>query len=271
MTMKMPSDMANGIAYEIVKLFSGWSSLFRLSTFGLAAVLLVALAGCGPDYSPNTYSAAALQQANKVEPGVVVGFREVVISADGTVGAVTGGAAGGVLGSQVGGSGVGTALSTIGGSIVGGAVGNTIEHVTGDTTGWEYIVRKHNGDLLSVTQREPKPIPLGQKVLVITGSQARIVPDYSVAIAPEPEPAKAKPEAKEAPAAAAQPAPQAAPSPAPAVAPAATEPPPAATEPPPAATKPPPAAAEPPPAATEDAKPAAGDGAPATDAVPSGS
>src|SRR4051812_31888142 len=65
---------------------------------GLAMGLLVALSGCGPDYSPNSYSAAAVQQANKVDQGVVAGFREIAIKADGTVGAVTGGAAGGVLG-----------------------------------------------------------------------------------------------------------------------------------------------------------------------------
>jgi outer membrane lipoprotein SlyB len=53
-------------------------------------------------------------------------------------------------------------------------------------------VRKANGDLLSLAQREPTPIPLGQKVLVITGNQARIVPDYSAALDPPPAPASDK-------------------------------------------------------------------------------
>lgn len=156
----------------------------RLLTLALLASTSIALCGCAPDYSPDIYAANAMQQANKVEPGVVIGYRQVEISAGGTVGAVSGGAAGGILGSEVDASGVAKALSTLGGTVVGGIVGTTIEHAAGDTTGWEYIIRKPNGDLLSVTQREPSPIPVGQKVLVITGNQARVVADYSVALDP---------------------------------------------------------------------------------------
>ncbi|HEV2673622.1 MAG TPA: hypothetical protein VGV37_03710 [Aliidongia sp.] len=163
--------------------------------FGLSLVAFAALGGCAPDYSPNTYNAAAVQQANKVETAVVVGFRQVNISAAGTVGAVTGGAAGGILGSQAGPSSTASALGAVGGGIVGSILGTGIEHATADTTGWEYIVQKPNGDLLSVTQREPQPIPLGQKVLVITGNQARIIPDYSVA--KDPPSAKDKPADKD--------------------------------------------------------------------------
>jgi outer membrane lipoprotein SlyB len=165
--------------------------VLRFSKRGLLALALAALAGCAPDYSPNTYASNAVQQANKVEPAVVVGFRQVEISASGTVGAVSGGAAGGILGAQAGSGGIATALSGVGGAVVGSLVGTGIEHATSDTTGWEYIVRKSNGELLSLTQREPTPLPLGQKVLVITGNQARIVPDYSL---PEPAATTAEPE-----------------------------------------------------------------------------
>jgi outer membrane lipoprotein SlyB len=146
---------------------------------GLPALVLAALAGCTPDFSPNTYSATAVQQANKVERAVVIGYRQVDIKANGTVGAVSGGAAGGILGAQAGDTNVTTALGTVGGTLVGGIVGTFIEHVGGDTTGWEYIVRKPDNELLSVTQREPQPLPIGQKVLVITGNQARVIADYS--------------------------------------------------------------------------------------------
>lgn len=146
----------------------------------LPMVLLAALGGCGPDYSPNTYSTAAVQQANKVEQGVIAGYREVRIRTDGTVGAVTGGAAGGVLGAQEPDGGVVTALSAIGGTLVGGIIGAGVEHATDDTTAFEYLVRKTNGDLLSVTQKDTTPLAVGLKVLVIEGKQARIVADYSV-------------------------------------------------------------------------------------------
>ena len=163
--------------------------MLRFLKTGLSWGVLAMLAGCAPDYSPDIYASSAVQQANKVEPAVVVGFRQVKISANGTVGAVTGGAAGGILGAQTGSSATDAALGSVAGSVVGSMIGKTIEHATGDTVGWEYIVRKPNGDLLSVTQREEKPLPLGQKVLVITGAQARIIADYSVIPEPPPPPA----------------------------------------------------------------------------------
>jgi outer membrane lipoprotein SlyB len=164
----------------------------HLSPCPLLVVAALALTACAGEHSPDVYAADAVQQANKVEPGVVVGFRQVTISASGKVGAVTGGAAGGILGgSQAGSLGVSSALGAVGGTAIGGIIGNTIERVAGDTTGWEYIVRKPDGGMLSLTQREPKPIPVGQKVLVITGSQARIVADYAGVGEPHPAPAPA--------------------------------------------------------------------------------
>jgi outer membrane lipoprotein SlyB len=173
----------------------GGIALFR-SVLALAGLLLLpALAGCMRDYSPNTYSSAAAQQANKVTQGVVIGYREVVISADGTVGTVTGGAAGGVLGAQTPGSGIATALGTIGGTLLGGLVGTGVEHAAGDTHAFEYLVRQTDSSLVSVTQRDASPLPVGEKVLVIAGNQARIVRDYSQ---PVPESAPASPPGDEA-------------------------------------------------------------------------
>ena len=183
----LPGDEPGGFA---VRNWAGFktdgSPVFRSVSFCLCIAAVGGLAGCTSDYSPNTYASSAVQQANKVEPGVVVGFRQVAISANGTVGAVSGGAAGGILGAQVGSGGMNAALGTVGGTAIGSLLGTAMEHIAGDTTGWEYIVRKSNGDLLSLTQKEPQPLPIGQKVLVITGNQARIVPDYSTPADPAP-------------------------------------------------------------------------------------
>lgn len=143
------------------------------------------MAACSPDYSPNTYSSTAVQQANKVDQGTVVGRREVGVTGQSATGAVAGGAAGGIAGSQIGG-GVTSAFGALGGSLVGGVVGSAVEQTTGSTTAYEYVVRKSTNDLLSVTQQDAKPLEIGQKVLVIAGSQARIVPDYTVALDPAP-------------------------------------------------------------------------------------
>lgn len=151
---------------------------------------VAALGGCAPNYSPDTYASGSVQQANKVEQGVVAGRRQVGVSADGTAGGLTGAAAGGIAGAQAPGGGMRTALTALGGSVVGGLVGSGIERATGDTTAYEYVVRKGNGELVSVTQKDTRPLELGQKVLVIAGGQARIVPDYTV---PPQAPASAGP------------------------------------------------------------------------------
>jgi outer membrane lipoprotein SlyB len=155
-----------------------------------ACLALLALGGCTPDFSPNTYNATAVQQANKVEQGVVVGVREVDVKVSGNTGAAAGAAAGGIAGSQLPGSNATSALGAVGGGLLGGLLGSGVERATGDTKAFEYIVRKPNNELVSVTQVDTTPLALGQRVLVIAGSQARIVADYTTQ---PPEPVKPEP------------------------------------------------------------------------------
>jgi outer membrane lipoprotein SlyB len=164
-----------------------------LAAVPILAPLVLTLTGCGPNYSPDTYATNAAQQAGKVDSGVIAGVRKVQISASGAVGGVAGATAGGVAGAQVG-TGATSAFPAIGGSLLGGIAGVTTEHIVGDTDGFEYIVRKANGDMISVAQKDEKPLRVGEKVLVIAGPQARIVPDYTV-----PFDASAKPPATPAP------------------------------------------------------------------------
>ena len=180
-----------------------------MKRFGAMGAAL-ALAACSPSYSPDTYASSSVQQASRVEQGTVVGVRKVAVQASGTTGAVTGGAAGGIAGSQ---APVGTAFTTLGGTLVGGLIGSGIERAAGDTMAYEYIVRKPNGELVSVTQTDTVPLALGQRVLVIAGTQARIVADYTMppelpapnrsAVASEPP----KPEASQPPESTPAPAP----------------------------------------------------------------
>jgi outer membrane lipoprotein SlyB len=169
----------------------------------LVLPVLMMLVACAERYTPDTYATRAVQQANKVEQGVVVGVRKVQISAEGSTGAAAGAAAGGVLGAQTPGGGIGQALGGVGGALVGGLIGKATESAAVDTPAYEYVVRTEKEDLLSVTQNDTVPLAIGQKVLVITGNQARVVPDYTVATAPRspareaaparPEPPEAKP------------------------------------------------------------------------------
>ena len=152
----------------------------------LAMLLACALplAGCGPSYSPDSYDSGAVQKANPVDQGVIIGARPVGVTNDGSTGAVTGAAAGGIAGSQLPGSGATSALGALGGSLIGSLVGRSTEKVAGATTAYEYIVRKADDKLISVTQQDELPLVVGMHVLVIAGAQARIVPDYTVKVAP---------------------------------------------------------------------------------------
>jgi outer membrane lipoprotein SlyB len=184
----------------MIERFSMSRSLRTGFAAGTAAVLCILMAGCTPDYSPNTYASNAAQQANKVNQGIIVGVRAVQISADTTLATASGGAAGGVIGAGFG-EGSGSAAGAAAGAIAGGVVGNVVGHAAGDTDGFEYIVKKSNGDLLSVTQKDTRPLGIGAHVLLIEGPQARIVPDYTVpvvveALHPEdvkPAPVKSEP------------------------------------------------------------------------------
>ncbi|MBI0538480.1 hypothetical protein D9599_23240 [Roseomonas sp. KE2513] len=175
---------------------------------------LLLLAGCGNSYSADTYATRAVQQVNPVQQGVIIGAREVAISADGATGAAVGAAAGGLVGGAATGSHLTSALAGVGGGLVGGLLGTATERVVNDNRGTEYIVRRTNGELVNVTQRDVPPLPIGQKVLVIAGAQARIVPDYTVADPVAAKPAGQAPAVVEAPVRADPPAATSTPAPA---------------------------------------------------------
>ncbi len=47
---------------------------------------------------------------------------------------------------------------------------------------------------MSVTQKDAEPLAIGQKVLVIAGNQARVVPDYTVPVEEPPKQTAAAPQ-----------------------------------------------------------------------------
>lgn len=152
----------------------------------------LALAGCNQGYSPNTYASNAAQVEANVQRGVIIGVRQITISANGTLAVATGAAAGGVAGSQVSGGPVATTLGAIGGTLAGSIGGAAAAQAVGDTKGWEYIVQEDGNKLVSVTQTSKTALPVGLHVLVIADTQqARIVPDYTVQTASAPPAANA--------------------------------------------------------------------------------
>ena len=76
-------------------------------------------------------------------------------------------------------SGPVSAFTAFGGSRSMASLGRR-QHTTADTMVFEVIFRKANGDLVSVTQKDKAPLAIGQRVLVIAGNQAKVLPDPTV-------------------------------------------------------------------------------------------
>ena len=104
------------------------------------------LAGCGPNMP-----AAGVPQSNEAQQGVVIGLRKVAAKFP--------------------------AMAVVGGA------DSVVEHAAVDAASFEYIIRKANDDLVSVTQSDRTPLALWQNVRVVAGSRARVVPDHGVSTA----------------------------------------------------------------------------------------
>lgn len=138
---------------------------------------MLMLAGCAANVSPNTYSIGSVGQVNRTVAGTIVSARPVSI--DGTTGggAMAGGGAGAVAGSSIGGSGRANVIGAIGGAVVGSIAGAAIEHRASMQDGVEYVVQTTNDNMMTVVQGAVPVFSVGQRVLVLYGSPARVIAD----------------------------------------------------------------------------------------------
>lgn len=152
----------------------------------LLVLILVALAvtGCTPSLSPDTYTTSGAGKVNRVVAGVVVSSRVVQVSDDanagdgGKTGMIAGGIAGAIAGSALGG-GRGSALTAVGGAVAGGVLGNVAQKGLTKQTGVEYVIKTKDGSLISVVQGPTPTFQRGQHVLVEYGRRARVIADPS--------------------------------------------------------------------------------------------
>jgi outer membrane lipoprotein SlyB len=102
----------------------------------------------------------------------------VNISGTTGVGGATGTASGAIIGSAAsGGNGRGSALGTIAGAVAGGLVGAAIESNAAQQGGNEYVLQTENGNLMTIVQGLDPLFSVGQRVLILYGSPARIIKD----------------------------------------------------------------------------------------------
>ena len=137
----------------------------------------LALAACASRYSGDTVKPGAVKQVSRIDRAVVESYRVVEVSNDRPlIGTGIGAAAGGIGGSAAG-HGPVNALATLGGVVVGGVVGAMAEKGLTDTQAYEYVLRRDGGELIAFVQRDPQPLPVGQRVFLIYGTEPRLIAD----------------------------------------------------------------------------------------------
>ncbi|MDE2337551.1 MAG: hypothetical protein KGL10_09590 [Alphaproteobacteria bacterium] len=137
----------------------------------------VALSACAQPQSRGVYNQSEVGKQTDVELGKIIGVRHVKVQAQDTgVGTLGGAAAGGVAGSTAGG-GKGAILTAIAGAVVGGIAGDAAERALRNEIGIEYVIRKDDGQTVSIVQnigKDDKPLHVGERVMIQTdGSYQR--------------------------------------------------------------------------------------------------
>lgn len=145
--------------------------------FIIPTLAIVLLTACAPNLSSSNYNVNSVGAANKVVRGVIVSERYVQVGKNSGTGALAGGVAGAAAGSVIGGGTRANIIGGVGGAIVGGLLGNEIEKSVSRSTNIEYIIKTHKGGMLSVVQGPQPPLAVGQRVMVILGSPARVIAD----------------------------------------------------------------------------------------------
>jgi len=139
-------------------------------------ILVPLLAGCARDIASDSYSAQSVGESGRAVRAEVVSVRPVSVEGTKGIGTLAGAGAGGVAGSALGTGSRGDILGAIGGALVGGILGAVTEDSLTSQSGWEYVVQTADGGLVTLVQGG-EPLAEGQKVILLYGERARLIPD----------------------------------------------------------------------------------------------
>lgn len=146
-------------------------------TLLLLIISILTLWGCTQNISPNTYANTEIGVVGRVDKGVILSKRSVIIDNNSHVGGIAGATAGGTAGAMLG-SSVGTGIiGAVGGAVVGGVLGNAADKSLNQHRGYEYIIKLRNGPTVATVQAKDLNLNVHQHVLIIYGAMTRIVPD----------------------------------------------------------------------------------------------
>lgn len=139
---------------------------------------VLALGACTSNISPDTYSANSVGAVSSTEPATVLSAQVVNVQdgSDSNVGGLAGGAIGGVAGSSIGGGTRAHILGAIGGAVLGGIVGNKAGTAASHQQAVRYVIKTDAGRTLTLVQGPQPTFAVGQRVLLVEGDRARIIP-----------------------------------------------------------------------------------------------
>ena len=133
--------------------------------------------------NPKNIKTSDVQKISTVNYGTIISSLPVKIKGEGSwLGATAGALIGGLLGTQLCGEKeiMGTKCQDIGvvfGTIGGAAAGTVTQAILGNHDGFQYIIDIDNSEKDSAfVQGDSEAIPNGQKVVIIYGTDVRILP-----------------------------------------------------------------------------------------------
>lgn len=143
----------------------------------MAVAAMLGVSACATPYGPTSYGTYEQGRMAYTEPGTVVGYRPVTFQ-EGNLqgGTLAGGAVGAVGGAALGGDTEGRIAGGVLGAVAGALIGREIQRAAYSGQGFAYTVELDNRQLVTVAQGGANPIPVGTRVFVEMGDNARVYP-----------------------------------------------------------------------------------------------
>ena len=141
------------------------------------ALMIAATLGACASSSPDVIQRGDTQRMAKVEDGVVLSVRTVVVDGSQSgIGATVGGVVGGIAGANAGGREAGGAIASILGAVAGAAVGNVAERFSTKEEAVELLIQLKGGERRAIVQAKGTEVLLAGDavILVTTGNKVRV-------------------------------------------------------------------------------------------------
>lgn len=149
----------------------------RLMNLSFSVALVLALGACASS-SPDVIQRGDAQRLSKVEDGVVLTVRNVVVDGSQSgIGAAVGGVTGAVAGATRGGSNAESNVIGLLVGVAGAAAGNAIERMSTREDATELLIQLKGGERRAVVQAKGGElfVPGDAVILITTGGKVRVV------------------------------------------------------------------------------------------------